>query len=1104
MFWPEPHVRLSHPVPRVPFRCLPLALAAALCLLAGCGASGDDSDPPTKGARALSPAPVAARPAPEAEIRVVRLSVDDGLSQSTVTSVVQGRDGFLWIGTEGGLDRYDGYTFTPYRNEPGNPSSLSSSFVTSLAETPDGALWVGTHGAGLNRLDPASGVARRLRHDSTAATTLSADRVGALFADRQGRLWAGTERGLDRVDLRTAEVTRVAQTPEVKDIAQDPDSDALWVATLGGLWRVDPETGQTERAAAPATLGSDQINAVWPDDDGTFWVGTADAGLTRVDPETGEAERLPSPGDGPEAADVQDILRDSQGTLWVATRSGLARYDAPASGAPEVPAWTVIGGSDGDPTALSTSTTRTLAEDRTGIVWVGTWSHGLNGVRRTPFRRFAADAARPGGLSSSDIMGMAQEADGTLWVGTYDRGLNRLDLASGVATQEASWPAELRTEGVRSVTLDGEGALWATGGPEGLWRRDTETERWARVPFEADAGVERVLYVTTAPDGSVWTATYGGGPCHAPLGAAELTCPARTWTGAGALRSDLAYTVFPEADGRVWVSLWGSGADLIDPARGRVLSVENRPTDLASLSENNVTSFFRDASGDLWLTTYGGGLNRLLSTADGGQFAHVTERDGLPNGTTYGILTDASGHFWVSTNRGLAHLDPASGDVIATYGPDDGLPGAELNGYSFLGLNDGRMAFGGLGGLAIFDPERAAGESPPPEAAVTAVRVLGRETDYPPGGTEPLVLSHRQSAVAFDVAAMDFASPDDNRYAFRLDGMDDSDWSPPSRRRTAAYTNLEPGAYTFRVRASGAGGVWNESALAIPITVRPAWWQTWTFRLLAGLGLLGAIVFGVREASQRRLRAEVRRLETEQRVQAERERISRDLHDHVGGQLSGLIASAELARLQRRASGATRDGGWETRDGAPEADADALARIEDDARETMRQLRETVWALHHEAITLGGFRDRLRTDLDARLRGHARPRATVDLDGDADHLLSPLQALHLYRVAREAITNSLKHADADRLSVTIRQRPETVSVEVSDDGTFREASGASGVSGFGLGSMRARAEALRGRLDLRTDQGTSVCITVPAERKETSGPPDGTGNVEKAGKEALS
>ncbi|MEM6327318.1 MAG: two-component regulator propeller domain-containing protein, partial [Bacteroidota bacterium] len=433
--------------------------------------------------------------APEREIRIDRLGVADGLAQTTVTAMVQDRHGFLWIGTEGGLDRYDGYRFVPFRHEPDSPGSLSSSFVTALAETPDGAIWVGTHGAGLNRLDPQTGVARRLRHAEADGRSISADRVTSLFVDRGGRLWAGTEAGLDRVDLATAQVTRVLEVEEVVDLAQGPDGD-LWVASHEGLLRVSPSTGRILARWRADALGTDQTSAVWADDDGTVWIGTTDRGLFRLGAQTGTTEPFrPVPGAG--GADIQDLLRDASGTLWIATGGGLARHDVRP---PEADSWTVFLPSETDPGTLPSARLRTLAEDRAGLLWVGTWTTGLAKLRRTPFRQFSSDPGRAGTLSSSDIMGVVEDPrdDGVLWVGTYDAGLNRLDLATGTADQ-SRLPDALRRGSARSMVVDASGALWATSSePQAVWRQDPETAAWTRVPFESSASVDRVISLAPA------------------------------------------------------------------------------------------------------------------------------------------------------------------------------------------------------------------------------------------------------------------------------------------------------------------------------------------------------------------------------------------------------------------------------------------------------------------------------------------------------------------------------------------------------------------------------------------------------------------------------
>ncbi len=1023
-----------------------------------------------------------------------RIGTADGLSMNTVPAILQDRAGFLWVGTEVGLDRYDGYTFTHVRHDPDDKTTLSSSFAAALAETRDGAIWVGTYGGGLNRLDPETGHATRFRHDSGEVTSLADDRVEALLVDRRGRLWAGTGDGVDGIRMSgrmhhfgTA-MQRAADTKDgvyVRDIREAPNGD-LWVATLAGLFRIDPARGVVRLFLSPDALGGAGVMAVWVDRDGTVWAGGG--GLMRIDPATGAVTHLRhDPADaGSLCSDaVEDVVRDRAGTLWVATRGGgVCRLDAAAAAAPGAPPRFVAYRSDaGDVHSLSSNEARALYADRGGVVWVGTWSGGLNRLRRTPFElvRMSSEA----GFPTSDVAGFADAGQGDTWVGTYDGGLLRVDAAGRRAASDA--PAALAGVAGRGLVTDASGALWATGDPTALWRRASATDRtsrWTRVPFPAD--VARVTRLAAGRDGTVWIAAYGPGLCRVAPGRLAVDCLAERFPAGRRLAGETGYTVFPDTDGTVWVSIWGKGLDHVDPAHGVVAHVENEPGRSGSLSQNNVTSLARDRRGRLWVGTYGGGLNRFVPGPDGGTFRHIGVAQGLPDETVYTITPDRAGAFWITTNRGLARFDPDTERVVA-FGPEDGLQGDEFNGGAALALPDGRLLAGGLRGFNRFDPAHVTAVGPPPPLAVTAVRVMG----LPRTPSGDLRLRHDETAVAFEVAALDFTAPGQNRYAFRLDGLDET-WTPAGSRREAAYTNLAPGRYTLRVRAASSSGAVAETA--VPFEIEPAWWQTWPFRGAIGLVLLAFLVAAVRYASQRGLRAEVKRLAAERIVQDERARISRDLHDHVGAQLSTLLADVELARLERGTAPVT-------------AETDALGAVEADARETMAQLRESIWALGETDVTLGAFRDRLAADLRHRLRGRTRPTADVVLDGPAGRVLRPEQALHLYRIAREACTNSLKHACAEHLSVRIAAAEAgEIVVEICDDGQFVSSSsgdgasgdgasgdgasgdgagsaagdGAAGLSGFGMDSMRTRAASLGATFALDTAAGTTIRVVVPA------------------------
>ncbi|HEX8299359.1 MAG TPA: two-component regulator propeller domain-containing protein, partial [Rubricoccaceae bacterium] len=914
---------------------------------------------------AVAVASAAAQTAP-LSVQVDRLSVQDGLSTTTVSSLLQDRTGFLWVGTEVGLDRYDGYGFTTFRHDPEDTRSLSSSFATALAQDRRGRIWVGTYGGGLNRLDPATGQATRFRSRLSDRGTVSSDRVEALLADRRGRIWAGTSEGLDLVDAETGRVRRlgaalrrradVKDGVNVRDLAAAPNGD-LWVATFSGLFRLDARTGRVRLFLGADVLGSAAVTSVYADRTGTVWAGLDGAGLARVSSATGAVTQMRhDPGDAASLCGdaVQDVTRDTQGVLWIATRGGGLCHLVPSAGRSQ---FASLSSDPADEHSLSTDEARVLAPDRGGVLWAGTWGGGLNRVRRTPFERFRARPAD--GFRSEDVMAFAEAGGGRLWVGTYDAGLHLADGA-GRALPTPGLPQALRESGVRSVLIDRTGALWAIGDTRGLWRRSVKGV-WTLSPFPPDAGIRLALRLALGPDGTIWIAAYGPGLCRANPATRRIDCPATSFPRGRRLSGSEGYAVHANADGTVWLSLWGVGVDLIDPGAGRIAHFENNAERTGSLPQNTVTSFARDRLGRLWMGTYGGGLARYEPPAGGrgaGTFHTVGVRSGLPDETVYAIVPDRSGQFWVTTNRGMARFEPVRERAVA-FGTEDGLQSDEFNAGAALALADGRIVAGGIHGYNRFDPDALAAGGPPPSVVVTGVRVMGVERPL----AEARRLRHDENAVAFTLAALDFTAPHLNRFATRLDGLDAA-WTPLGTGHEAVYTNLPPGRYTLRVRAASSAGAWGETA--VPFEIRPAWWQTGLFRGGLGLALLAGLVASVRYVSQRGLRAELARLAAERIVQDERARISRDLHDHVGAQLSTLLADVELARLERGVSDSGKASG-----------ADPLLAVEADARETMAQLRESIWALGEADVTLGAFRDRLAADLRHRLRGRSQPVATV-------------------------------------------------------------------------------------------------------------------------------
>ena len=1004
------------------------------------------------------------------------LTVDDGLAANTVTAFLQDHHGFLWIGTEGGLNRFDGYDLTIFKHDPADGSTLSDPFVHALLESRDGTLWVGTYGGGLNRFDPATGRFQAFRHRDDEPGSLSQNNIITMVETQDGALWLGTEAGgLNRFDPATGQATHFRHSAEdpssltndgIRALLPNPDG-TLWVGTYNGLNRFDPKTGTAvhyrHHPEDPASLGANHVAALYRSRDGTLWVGTVNGGLNRFDPASGTFTRFTPDTGTPLAFDHHSafaVVEDDEGLLWVATDRGLALVDR-RGGGPQV-----LRHDPRDPTGIGSNRPRTLFVDHSGTLWVGSWDAGVSKRRHTRFSHFRAVPDDPHGLNASDVGAFAETPDGDLWIATWEGGLNRYlrkENRFKAYRHDPKDPTSLPHNVVRNVFVDHRGTLWVGTWGGGLARYEPEKDAFTRIPSTHAAFISSFHEDRR---GQLWLSTFGNGPCRLTGPPDWLDCLRDHLTPPDTLSSVNTYRLYQAPDGLFWVSSWGQGIDVVDPRNHTVTSYTNDPRDPFSLSNNNVTSFFEDDDGSLWLTTYGGGLNHFNPTT--GRFSRLTTRDGLPDNTVYGLLPDASGALWMSTNRGLAVLD-TSRTVFTTYDIQDGLQGNEFNGQALLRLHTGEMVFGGTNGFNLFHPDSIHVHAFRPPVVLTSFQVRGQ--DMAPPTALPLLtgirLGYRENFITFTFAALDFTAPRKNRYAYRLEGLDE-DWVyTGSDRRYAAYPALPPGRYRLHVRSTNSDGIWNEAGLILPVTIVPPFWMTLWFRILAGLVLLGGLIGTVRYVSTRKLRRQVRRLEIQSRIQHERERISRDLHDHVGAQLSNILSAVELIRLSARSQQTDRFRHY-------------LDALDGDARLTMSQLRETIWALHQDAVSCEAFMARIRHYVAQQGQYRACPEFHGEDKTDGTVMLSPIQALNLFRIAQEAVTNTLKHANAGHLFCTLlADPPGQVTLLLRDDGTFRPSAPSDSLSGYGLQNMERRVRELGGTFSLDVTGGTTIRITIP-------------------------
>ncbi len=837
---------------------------------------------------AAMPLPDGASPKPRFE----HLTNRDGLSQNTVFAIEQDRQGFLWLGTKVGLNRYDGYDFKIYAHDPYNPDTLAKGFVRVVLEDRGGALWIGTYDGGLDRFDPATETFTHYRHDPADPSSLTNDDVRAIFEDRAGTLWVGTRRGgLNRFEPESRTFTHFRHDPEVPSSLADDDvraifedsSGKLWIGTQGGLARFDGGGRFTRFRHDPDDFGSlveDRVRVICEDRPGRLWIGT-NGGLDRFDPATGSFTHYRhDPGDPRSLSGdrVRSCHVDRSGRLWIGTRAGLDRLDGEG--------FSHYRHDPDDPSSLSDAAVYSIHEDRSGGLWIGTYNGGLN--RFDPdaevFLHVRHDPRDSSSLGGSQVTSLHADRSGRLWAGTFGGGVGRiaadqLESAFIHYRHDPQDPVSLADDRVRAVLEDRAGRLWVGLYSAGLERLDPAAAGFIhyrhdrRDPASLSSDYVRCLFEDQA--GRLWIGTQGGG-LNRFDGAAGFTRYRNDPKRPSSLAHDGILTISQDRAGTLWVGTYGGGLERFDDQAETFSHYRHDAQDPRSLSHDAVSAILEDRAGRLWVGTYGGGLNRLDRVApdrvapdrvapdrvgpDGqtavpATFVHYTKADGLGDNTVFGILEDRLGRLWISTNRGLARFDPDA-ERWTGYDVRDGLQGVEFNQGAADRGRHGEMYFGGDSGFNVFFPERFEDNAYVPPVVLTSFKVFEREIDLGPSSShlEQIDLEFEDNFFAFEFAVLNFRRPDRNRYRYRLEGLDE-DWVDPGARRYASYTNVPPGEYLFRVKGSNNDGLWNEEGTSVRLQIHPPPWRSWWAYGIYLAALVAAVAAGARWHRSRRERS---------------------------------------------------------------------------------------------------------------------------------------------------------------------------------------------------------------------------------------------------------
>ncbi len=972
------------------------------------------------------------------EYRVDVWQTSDGLPGNTITAVQQTSDGYLWVGTLYGVARFDGVRF----QVPGELTALPGKRVLSLLAARDGALWIGLDGGGLARWRGGRLEVFGRREG------LPGEVVNSISEDRQGGIWVATSGGLAcwrngwQVD---DPALRALQGQPVTSVASGvaEGEDTLWVVSEGRLLT----RAGTASLSRPAAADPSSFSSVFTAEvgrSGQVWFGGLNGYIGALSNGTVHVFRE-QPGQLLEA--VWALAETRDGDVWAGTANGGLRRLRQGR-------FTSVTTVEG----LSDNSVRCVYEDREGSVWVGTVGGGLNRVRPC---RLTSYTTREG-LSHNVVMSLAEDADGVMWVGSNCGGLSAR-RAGAFAPVYASYL--LDNECIWSLLAGADRTLWVGTWGGGLYRlRGREVANFSITRNGSD---DPVISLGEDEAGRLWVGTMLGGLKRfrgdPPVAEFDL--------GTNGLPA-LPVTSLRVEGEKLWIGTGGGGLYSFD---GRGAAVPARGFE-GALPGTFVRALHRDKAGVMWVGT-GSGLGRWA----GRRMTCFGRAQGLPDEVISQILEDDLGNLWLGSNQGIFRVSREELAAVAdgrasrvnaiAYGRAEGLESLECTGgFHPAGLRtrDGRLWFSTVKGLVTVDPANVSINEQKPPVVVEQVLVDG-VARMPASGEASIVLGPGRQRVEFEFAALSLVAPERNRFRYRLEGVE-PEWVDAGAQRSAAYPGLGPGRYEFRVMACNNDGVWNEAGASVRLEVRPWLWQTWWFRGLVGILLLGGGGWLVRTIAVSRWRRRLQRLRERHAVEQERARIAQDIHDELGANLTRIALLSEVGQ-QHSAN--------------PAEVSDDLRRISATARDAARAMDAIVWAVNPRNDSLDHFANYVSQYAEEFLR-HTSIRCRLDIPADLpERPLSTEARHHLFLAVKEVLNNVVRHSGASEVWLRLSMNHDSLDLAVSDNGRgIHPQSGGGGVSQprghEGLGNIRRRVENLGGSYALETSAaGTTIRLSLP-------------------------
>jgi len=1001
-------------------------------------------------------------------LRFENLTIDDGLSNNSINCILQTSDGFLWIATKDGLNRYDGQNFKVYKNNPSKKKSLPENYVMSLLESKDGTFWVGTWGGGLCKFDQFDETFIRFDDESK-----DDDYIQCLYEDDANNIWYGTTNsGFIKLDPKTKKISAYRKKfsgknyfpdDNITSITQDADKD-LWIGTLSsGLFQFNiEEQSFIQFKNNPQDISSISNDYVWDvfNDSNKNLVLSTGTGVDNFDLKTKKiTHHLFAPANLQNEVPMmfRQVIKDHDGNMWAGTYNymGLYLFQKDQN---EKMQYFLLERTDDDPNSLISNRIRWLYEDRSNNIWIGT-EEGISKLSSTKeFIQYRFLSGRKNTLGGKVVSSIIGGKENSLWVGYGGGGFDRINLADNSITHFKNIPGNPNSLSVNDIVAlyeDKYGILWIGTSYGGLNRFDPKTKKFKIYRHNPNNSTsiksDWVQQILETRNGELLIGTNDG------LQILDRKSE-KFYNYKPIIKNDSiklpdiisVNSLFEDKNGEIWIGTWLDGLFRYDSKSQVLYHYFPNSDNQNSISASKVSSIYEDSKGYIWLGTHSGGFNKFDKLS--GKFARYTTRNGLPNDVVFGILEDEKGNLWISTMKGLAKFNPST-ESFRVYDQSDGIISNLFNWHASYKDHSGKMYFGGDYGFISFYPQLISLDTNKSSIAFTSFKVFDKEATLPQSlpATKEIVLQYNQNFFSIEFASLDMAPAHKHKYSYMLEGIDPN-WIQAESRTTAYYTDIEYGNYRFLVKAGNADNIWTDP-IVLSIIIKPAWWMTWWFKILLGLALVfvGFMIYKFR----------VNQLLKIERIRYD---IASDLHDEIGSNLSSICVDGQLLMKSNSLS---------------ESELELSSDISKTASQTLDAMRDIIWFINPKNDEGEDIIFKMRETAARLLVGmqwsfNSTPGIRFDL-------FSLEQRRNIFLIYKEALTNVIRHSKANKCSVDIKGQSDQLILKVIDEGEGFDVNGVK--KNTGVLSMMKRSEKIKGKLLIESERNRGTTITLDVKAK---------------------